>query len=155
SISTVKADAARNAFAALGEDIVWAVIDSGIDATHPHFGQTHNLELAAPVDHKDFSRPDGTRETALTDQFGHGTHVAGIIAGQAEATADAPLRAAGRYRDESGTVKLDTVLITKISGMAPRCKLVSLKVLDEKGKGKASNLIAAIAYVQKMNGNGR
>jgi hypothetical protein len=37
SIRTVKADAARNAFGALGEGIVWAVIDSGIDCTHPHF----------------------------------------------------------------------------------------------------------------------
>jgi subtilisin family serine protease len=155
SISTVKADAARNAFAALGEDIVWAIMDSGIDANHQHFEKTHNLELAGPVDHQDFSQQGGTRETALTDEFGHGTHVAGIIAGQADATGDAPLRAAGRYRDESGAVKLDSVPITKISGMAPRCKLVSLKVLNKNGKGKASNLIAAIAYVQKMNGNGR
>jgi hypothetical protein len=31
SISTVKADAARNAFSAFGKDIYWAVMDSGID----------------------------------------------------------------------------------------------------------------------------
>jgi serine protease AprX len=35
SISTVKADAARNAFGALGEGIVWAVIDSGSTAPIP------------------------------------------------------------------------------------------------------------------------
>ena len=39
--------------------------------------------------------------------------------------------------------------------MAPCCKLLSLKVLDEKGQGKASNLIAAIEYIQHLNGNGR
>ena len=43
SISTVKADAAHNSFAAGGADIVWAVIDSGIDASHPHFAKYDNL----------------------------------------------------------------------------------------------------------------
>ncbi len=49
SISTVKADAARNAFSALGNDIVWAVIDTGVDRKHPHFQRHKNLELKAPV----------------------------------------------------------------------------------------------------------
>ena len=39
--------------------------------------------------------------------------------------------------------------------MAPRCKLVSLRVLDENGKGSVSNLIAAINHVQEINGYGR
>ena len=39
--------------------------------------------------------------------------------------------------------------------MAPKCKLLSLKVLDEAGQGQASNLIAAIAMIQEINGNGR
>ena len=43
SISTVKADAAHRSFSALGENIVWAVIDSGVDAIHPHFGELGNL----------------------------------------------------------------------------------------------------------------
>jgi serine protease AprX len=38
SVSTVKADAARASFAALGDDIVWAVMDSGIDVGHRHLG---------------------------------------------------------------------------------------------------------------------
>jgi serine protease AprX len=54
SISTVKADAARNAFAALGEDIVWAVMDSGI-ARHSHFQKEHNLDVADPLEHQDFT----------------------------------------------------------------------------------------------------
>jgi len=53
SIKTIKADAARNAFGALGEDIVWAVIDTGIDGAHPHFQAYKNL--ASPVGHRDFS----------------------------------------------------------------------------------------------------
>src|SRR5215472_2028442 len=43
SISTVKADAARASFAALGEGIVWAVMDSGIQSDHPHFVTHANL----------------------------------------------------------------------------------------------------------------
>src|SRR2546427_3579014 len=39
--------------------------------------------------------------------------------------------------------------------MAPQCKLVSLRVLDENGKGSVSNLIAAIDHVQEKNGHGR
>jgi serine protease AprX len=154
SISTVKADAARNAFAALGEEIVWAVMDSGI-AKHSHFEKEHNLDLAAPLEHQDFTSPAGNAETALTDDFGHGTHVAGIIAGQAEAQDTMPLFAAARHRDETGKISVDTIEIQRISGMAPRCKLLSLKVLDAAGQGKASNLIAAIAYIQEMNGHGR
>src|SRR5260370_23619431 len=39
--------------------------------------------------------------------------------------------------------------------MAPRCHLVSLKVLDDEGNGEVSNLIAAIAHIQEKNGHGR
>ena len=44
SAPTVKADAAWRSYDARGRGIVWAVIDSGIDACHPHFSA---LELAA------------------------------------------------------------------------------------------------------------
>src|SRR5262249_18728212 len=37
SMPTIKADAAKRAYEATGADIVWAVVDSGIDGTHPHF----------------------------------------------------------------------------------------------------------------------
>src|SRR5947199_6699311 len=39
--------------------------------------------------------------------------------------------------------------------MAPNWKLVSLKVLDGDGNGLASNMIAAIEYIQEINGYGR
>jgi subtilisin family serine protease len=39
--------------------------------------------------------------------------------------------------------------------MAPKSKLVSLKVLDKNGVGQASNLIAAIQWIQDINGYGR
>jgi serine protease AprX len=39
-------------------------------------------------------------------------------------------------------------------GVAPRCRLVSLKVLDANGAGRASDVIRALAYVrEKLNGD--
>ncbi len=38
SLATVKADAAQTSFCAHGVGITWAIMDSGIDANHPHFG---------------------------------------------------------------------------------------------------------------------
>jgi len=160
SISTVKADAARNAFGTSGRDILWAVVDTGIDKDHPHFKKYGNLELRAPIGHRDFTA-DGDDDVALAqsaciDRAGHGTHVAGIIAGQVEANDGLKIVATVRRRSESGEVTTDTVDdMPMISGMAPQCKLLSLKVLDDNGNGLASNLIAALEYIQELNGGGR
>jgi serine protease AprX len=161
SLSTVKADAAHSAFGAVGSDIVWAVVDSGIDGTHRHFKRHANLELTAPLSHFDFSVPDGTPESALTDVAGHGTHVAGIITGEVTASwkaegdpDDRPI-AMTRHWDERGGLTYVKDRLGAISGIAPRCKVVSFKVLDNKGKGLASNIMAAIAQIQELNGFGR
>jgi subtilisin family serine protease len=197
SLSTVKADAAQSSFAAFGEDIVWAVLDSGIEANHPHFAMHDNLTLQEPLTHTDFTRlGSSTSADAQRDAFGHGTHVAGIIAGQmrvmrpderefvakvklsepaleAQPGEPAPetkpaetkpaimpgvvdkIRAFSRLRDENGKISFTDAKIESISGMAPKCKLLSFKVLDDKGGGLASNLIAAIAKIQEINGYGR
>jgi len=156
SIRTIKADAAHASFAALGEGIVWAVLDSGIEARHPHFKKHKNLELPAPLQHEDFS---GTGP-ATTDPLGHGTHVAGIIAGELNANDLAVTRKQGiqaftRYRNEQGETRVASVKLDSISGMAPRCKLLSLRVLDENGEGDVSSVLAAIAKIQELNGYGR
>ncbi len=162
SVSTVKADAARSAFSAQGEGVLWAVMDSGIDGAHPHFAKHDNLMLGpdAPsrdsaILHRDFTALDAASESPLTDAFGHGTHVAGIIAGETAGTAEKPVRAVTRLRDERGNITYDVTSLPAVAGMAPRCRLLSLKVLDDAGDGLASNLIAAIAYIQEINGHGR
>jgi subtilisin family serine protease len=156
SISTVKADAARAAFSAFGHDVVWAVIDSGVEGDHPHFKLHNNLDLRRPLTHEDFTGD----EQPLVDAFGHGTHVAGIIAGEmsasnSEGDEKQGIVAYARQRDENGEITYRRQPMTSISGMAPKCKILSLKVLNDDGEGETSSLIAAIAKIQKINGHGR
>ena len=137
SISTVKADAAHNSFAAGGAGIVWAVVDSGIDGNHPHFTKAREPRAAGAAG---APRLHGPGEP-LVDVYGHGTHVAGIIAGQFDAKERQPqnktrrIVATTRYRDHNGDPAEAEVTpaLTFISGMAPSCKLLSLKVLDGSG----------------------
>ena len=158
STSTVKADAARNAFGAFGRDVVWAVLDSGIDSAHPHF-QAGTLKLKAPLKHCDFTNlddSDASEAGALRDPFGHGTHVAGIIAGEYRSKSEGGIIARTRRFNEDGKSGEEiNSSIPEMRGMAPQCKLLSLKVLDDDGRGRASNLIAALEYIQRLNGNGR
>jgi serine protease AprX len=166
SVATVKADAAQISFCASGVDVTWAIMDSGIDATHPHFARHGNIDPASLL-HQDFTEtPNVPKDTlpALIDRYGHGTHVAGVVAG--EQVADATKAGAQKMRavtrsvkgyeeGDAPTVETHEVMLDSIRGMAPRCRLVSLKVLDDGGNGEVSNLIAAIAYIQEKNGHGR
>ncbi len=150
SAPTVKADAAWRSYDARGKGIVWAVIDTGIDACHDHFSR---LELAAegrgePLPqgltndlHQDFSylvRPEippqddeyggpgsPDKPQPLVDKSGHGTHVAGVIAGCMPE--DRPPRVA--VSKDPGGGYVPRTRIGTISGMAPACELVSLKVM--------------------------
>lgn len=167
SVTTVKADAAKVAFSALGDKIVWAVVDSGIKGDHPHFGAHQNLAGQVEEWHYDFTDGVDPTKTALVDGMGHGTHVAGIIAG--EIPADPKLRPGESHPDilaYSRSLKPDgdqaerevvyeQIKAPSIAGMASRCKLVSLKVLNEAGEGSVSNIIAAIGHIQRINSFGR
>lgn len=155
SVRTVKADAARNSFAALGEGITWGVMDTGIDGSHPHFALHKNIDAASPY-HADFT--GATNGAPLQDEYGHGTHVAGIIAGEQslkEGADPANMLAVSQERDASDKTVIREIALESVSGVAPKCMLVSLKVLDEFGMGNASSVIAAIAHVQMLNGYGR
>jgi len=165
SIATVKADAAQNSFSAWGAGITWAVMDSGVKHDHEHFLKHTNVDETSDW-HKDFTVDGGG---PFDDKNGHGTHVAGIIAGEWRVPPDAPPEvrrplAVSRYLKElkkegtkEGTkdIEYQQTQLNGISGMAPQCKLVSLRVLDENGKGAVSNLIAAIDHIQEINGQGR
>jgi len=163
SSSTVKADAAARSFAAYGKDIVWAVIDSGINQDHAHFAANQTLTHPSVVQlHRDFTGIEGS--AATVDGYGHGTHVGGIIAGGMTLGEQSrfvvyqrifetdpnnpdgrPFTAIKERPMQDGDV---------ICGIAPLCRLVSLKVLDENGKGKTSNVIRALTYIREsVNGD--
>jgi serine protease AprX len=171
SLTTVKADAAQRAFWALGEDVVWAVLDSGIQGDHPHFkaaqspfGPIDSLQVGDPLSHTDFTP---LQNGALTDGFGHGTHVAGIIGGYWQSPAADGERVVGTEMRNEGTNEpiRQRESLHAISGVAPRCSLLSLKVIadttvagDTKqtaGQGKVSWVLLAIDQIQKWNQNGK
>lgn len=179
STPTVKADAAQRAYHASGHGITWAVIDSGIDAGHPHFanGDRDCLDLASKL-HRDFTvevdldpgvlDPGvATADSALIDRFGHGSHVAGIIAGGLPAKLPARRRVWVGDHDagsESGLSDTATPRVverivpdhTRLAGVAPDCRLISLKVLDDDGNGQSSNILRALRYVREvLNGAGK
>jgi hypothetical protein len=156
SIATIKCDAAQQSFSASGVGITWAVMDSGIDRSHKHFAMHGNIDPTSPM-HHDFTL-DGS--DPFNDENGHGTHVAGIIAGEWRVPIDMPdaqrpLAVSRTLKTDTGDVELHETRLDGATGMAPRCKLVSLRVLDENGKGAVSNLIAAIQHIQEINGYGR
>ncbi|WP_241093289.1 S8 family peptidase [Xanthomonas sp.] len=140
SRSVIQADAAQVAYRALGDGIGWAVLDTGIAAAHPHFRQAGVREtVAAQWDctvrgpARELRRSDGDGFSGL-DGNGHGTHVAGIIAGQCQA----PLPGA----DEAPLA---------FAGMAPQARLYGLKVLDDDGNGRDSWIIKGVQQVADIN----
>jgi len=103
-----------------GNGITVAVIDSGIMDTHPDL-----LDAAGKsrvVYAESFNLSEGND---YFDRYGHGTHVAGILGGDASMS--------------SGSSYTRTFM-----GIAPKVKFVNLKVLDRNGAGTDSMVIAAI-----------
>jgi serine protease AprX len=94
-----------------GAGVGVAMIDSGVTAWHDDLGQR-------VVHFADFVN----QRAAPYDDYGHGTHVAGVVAGSGY--------------DSNGARR----------GIASGASLVVLKVLDGAGDGYISNVIAAINY---------
>jgi subtilisin family serine protease len=162
SCRAVKADAARRAFSALGDGVVWAVVDSGVDRTHPHFQHGLTVDHDEVRDmHRDFTGsltpgPE-TATAALVDERGHGTHVAGIIAGTAP-PADSAVRVevmrdqlADTEPNAPGGSTQRTFDRDLLAGIAPRARLVSLKALPPEEDAESSRVIAALRYVRQVN----
>jgi serine protease AprX len=96
-----------------GQGVTVAVLDSGINTQH--------AALAGKVI---ASVSTVTGDSSTADLFGHGTHVAGIIAG-----------------GTTGTTALYN------GGIAPGAQLVNVRVLGATGSGLTSDVIAGIEWV--------
>jgi serine protease AprX len=142
SVDTIKASSCWRTFDAKGAGITWAVMDTGIRADHPHFAAKGTVE--ALLSHN-FSS-----SSTLNDLNGHGTHVAGIIAGGAPARADGKPYRAAAFVEEQDEPDVDD-LSGAPSGIAPLARLVNVKVLNDDGTGSASSAIRALEYLRKLN----
>jgi len=92
-----------------------AIIDSGIAPSADFKGRITSFW--------DFSMPGPVQAVAPYDDFGHGTHVAGLIG-------------------SSGVLSN-----YDFQGVAPDVRLVGIKVLDSAGQGRTSDVIRAIGFV--------
>ena len=116
--ATVGADVAQS-YGWDGAGVTVAVIDSGIN-NHPDL-RDPVTGLSRVIYNESF-----VPGTTPNDQYGHGTHVAGILAGNGT--------------QSSGALNA----VQRISGVAPSVQLVNLKVLDANGSGQDSYVIAAL-----------
>jgi hypothetical protein len=163
SATTVKADAAARSYGTTGQDIVWAVLDSGIDVRHEHFACGTLTDPTVAGLHRDFTpllqqsgRLRGPK-SALVDHAGHGTHVAGIIAGRVPDGATQVAVAVNEPTTEDLPGWSDRPLRPgrSLTSMAPLTRLVSLKVLDDQESTSSGVVIAALDYVHSVNAGGR
>ena len=128
SRSVLQADAALQSYHAAGRGIRWAVLDTGVRSDHPHFiidAKTGSSRIAEIWDCT--KRGDPVRLASDNDADGHGSHVAGIIAGRGTA-------------DEK-----------EYLGLAPEAQLVVYKVLDDRGEGEDAWIIKALDHIAEQN----
>ncbi|HEX8085165.1 MAG TPA: S8 family peptidase [Solirubrobacteraceae bacterium] len=108
-----------------GKGIGVAVVDTGIAGDHPDFRisqtDTRSRVIATAV-----ANPDAPR---AGDQYGHGTHVAGLIAGN------------GTNRDAADP------LYGRYAGVAPDANLISVKVDDGNGATTLADVVAGLQFV--------
>jgi subtilisin family serine protease len=130
SIDVLQCATAHRGYGSRGQGITWAVLDTGVDPEHPHFAQSEKSNLARVFD---CLRPGPITERSNkgkaigVDGNGHGTHVAGIIAG--------------------GLPSLG------VTGIAPAADLWTYKVLDDDGNGSDAKIIKALDHIYQQNDN--
>ena len=100
-----------------GQGIGIAVVDTGIAADHPDLQDaTGTSRVVAAVSFN-------STATSPADLYGHGTHVAGIIAGNGASSGGAYV------------------------GIAPKANLINVKVSDDQGVATSSDVVAGLQWV--------
>ncbi|MDH5292179.1 MAG: S8 family serine peptidase [Acidimicrobiia bacterium] len=132
----------------VGADVFWAqghtgkgvdvaLIDSGVVAVDGLL----RSEVGGPkvINGPDLSFESQSDKFRWLDTYGHGTHMAGIIAGHDNAAAAQPSKSSE----------------TSFNGIAPNARILSVKVASHDGAVDVSQVIAAIDWVvQHKNDNG-
>jgi serine protease AprX len=103
-----------------GSGIGVALIDSGVNA-HPDLLTTGLLPFSRVV----YSQSFVPGNSSAADAYGHGTHIAGLIAGD-------------------GLSSTGPIFSQTFKGIAPEAHIVNLRVLDANGSATDSTVIAAI-----------
>lgn len=108
-----------------GEGVVVAIIDTGVlYRDEGKFRRAPDLDAERFVPGWDFVSGDATPD----DEHGHGTHVAGTVA----------------QTTNNGV---------GVAGVAPRAKIMPLRVLDARGAGRFGNIAAAIRWAADNGAN--
>jgi serine protease AprX len=111
--------------ASTGSGVAVAVIDTGITGSHPDF-RTSATDATSRVIASVVTNPDATTDE---DTYGHGTHVAGLVAGDG--------------RDRS----MGDPLHGRYLGTAPDASIVSVKVSDDEGATSLIDVIHGLQFV--------
>jgi serine protease AprX len=109
-----------------GAGIGVALIDSGVN-THPDLFTTGLFPTSRVVYNQSFVPGD----SSAADAYGHGTHIAGLIAGD-------------------GVSSTGPLFSQNFKGIAPKANIVNLRVLDANGRATDSAVIAAISQAVNL-----
>jgi serine protease AprX len=106
-----------------GTDVGVAVVDSGIN------NNLSDFKTATWVNRIQVQARFNSNTSTTQDQYGHGTHVAGILGGDGD-------RSNGAY-----------------IGVAPNVNLIDVKISDDQGVATASDVVAGLQWI--LNNRGR
>lgn len=130
NLKAIAADKAQELANSSNNEVVVAIIDSGVDGTHPAIKDNYrgkDASLAAYSWYNTITGKDGSQEIP-SDSRGHGTHVCGTILGS---------------RDNS------------LLGVAPKAKWMAVKVFDDDGETDNAKLIKAGQWIMAPNGDSK
>ena len=113
-----------------GDNVGIAVIDSGLEKSE---------DLSGGRADRFFDFTTDGRSGNPYDDYGHGTHVATLIAGEGKASE----REVERLEDG----KPHKTKVALYGGIAPKARIISLKVLDGNGAGYTSSVLRALEFV--------